>query len=254
MHSTKWNCYASFISPTLLRRLPNGWCHSQTYTVFFWSGTTKLPESHKLQHVTKVVFNCSCQGLLAGTQPMAIGTSVNNNNLAMQQEYCCADYQSAVCCLYRDVHAFWLQPYTFHGLLRFKREKSWVLLSLFLSFKFSWHIWLLFRMKFLKQSLLRLKWNTRNAGACQEAITIEKSICFPCLILIPISFKARSFCIKTMYVQIDTANCCWSAWALQLSWKIQKCCVTFWKTGMITEQSQMISMRFNLHSKLSAQL
>lgn len=45
MHSTKWNCYASFISPTLLRRLPNGWCHSQTYTVFFWAGTTKLPES-----------------------------------------------------------------------------------------------------------------------------------------------------------------------------------------------------------------
>lgn len=72
MHSTKWNCYASFISPTLLRRLPNGWCHSQTYTVFFWAGTTKLPESHKLQHVTKVVFNCSCQGLLAGTRPMEL--------------------------------------------------------------------------------------------------------------------------------------------------------------------------------------
>lgn len=97
MYSTKWNCYAGFISPTVLRWLPNGWFHSQTYPVFSWSETRKLPELHKLQQVTMVVLNCSCQGLSAGTQPMAIGPSVNNSNLAVQQECCCADYQSTVC-------------------------------------------------------------------------------------------------------------------------------------------------------------
>lgn len=36
---------------------------------------------------------------------MAIGTSVGNNNLAVQLECHCADYCSAVCWINRDVYA-----------------------------------------------------------------------------------------------------------------------------------------------------